>query len=201
MNSGFYDYDGEEGALGGYMEEAMAWGLEREDEAEREWNTFVARQAKIWTPHEVFKQCCVKWLAFGSEDEDEYDKFEDELNDGNVVGRGCSYCYRDHPTLSLRQIMVAVASDKVDKDSNSISPAKRVPQTLILSFAPIGQASGLHQEAGSGTLERAHLQARLWNERNHWTSQYGWKDPETFDSCEERAEEEAEVATQRLIRK
>jgi hypothetical protein len=87
-----------------FFDEAMAYGYEREMEVHQQWNRFVRRQKKVWSPADIFDRCCVKWLVYGKEDcadDAFYDPFEDELNDGNIVGKGCDYCELDHPAIAL----------------------------------------------------------------------------------------------------
>lgn len=69
-----------------------------------EFNAFVRENQEIWTPRDIFDTCCVKWLVDGREKPfaSHYQSyFLDEMNDGNVVGKGCDYCSLAHPEITL----------------------------------------------------------------------------------------------------
>ena len=85
-----------------FFAEAMAYGEEREFREHEKFNRFVRKQRAIWTPRHVFNKCCVKWLVYGKDDSYyDRDEIEDQWNDGNVVGRGCDYCEKEHPRIQL----------------------------------------------------------------------------------------------------
>lgn len=85
------------------FEDAMAWGMEWEEDARENYNQFVREQRAIWTPNDLFQRCCPKWLANGREAYNPFysNGFDFELNDGNVVGKGCDYCELAHPCIEL----------------------------------------------------------------------------------------------------
>ena len=105
-----------------FFDEAMAWGMEQEEEYAEEFDQLVREQRAIWTPRDVFDTCCTKWLVNGPEDKSNDAHLQKHLydwNDGNVASLGCDNCSLAHPTINLsfdskRGVTVATISHLLD---------------------------------------------------------------------------------------
>lgn len=82
------------------METVNAWVDDQRERNNREFYHLLEQGRQVWTPNDIFKRCCVKWLVDGGDRRDDGYGFCDSYSPRN----GCDgrRCNRDHPRITLR---------------------------------------------------------------------------------------------------